>query len=222
MARAAAANSRIQAIADWLKDGGDARTVDQIRADVLLDLLQGLPVPGPDGQAERRVAGDVDTPGVEEHPDDEINGDDIDDSDGDGDGGGLAGGPAGRTSKEGCRDDDPERDLAGLPDADPDFTDLTWPDPGDRPPDEHDPPDPDGIGRSGAEPSDADGPDDDTGRDAGGDTAAARPPTPATPAAVAPRPARPAGLDRRVAGGGSGRVVRAASVDSPSSPVAWS
>ena len=86
-ARAAAANSRIQAIADWLKDAGDARTVDQIRADVLLDLLQGLPVPGPDGQTDRPVAGDVDTPGVEDHPDDEINGDDSGDDDGDEDGG---------------------------------------------------------------------------------------------------------------------------------------
>ena len=55
-ARAAAANSRIQAIADWIKDGGDTRTVDQIRADVLLDLLQGPPVPGPDGQPRHHRA----------------------------------------------------------------------------------------------------------------------------------------------------------------------
>ena len=94
-ARAAAANSRIQAIADWVKDGGDQRTVDQIRADVLLDLLQGLPVPGPDGQTGRPVPGDVARSGVEDHPDHEINGDDIDGDDigGDGDGGEGGGGP---------------------------------------------------------------------------------------------------------------------------------
>ena len=73
-ARAAAAAARIQAIADWVKDGGDIRTVDQIRADVLLDLLQGLPVPGPDGQYGRPVPGDVDTPGAEQHPSEDING----------------------------------------------------------------------------------------------------------------------------------------------------
>ena len=89
-ARAAAANSRIQAIADWIKDGGDTRTVDQIRADILLDLLQGLPVPGPDGQILHHLPGDPDHPGTEDHPDHEINGDhtddDTDDDNGDGDG----------------------------------------------------------------------------------------------------------------------------------------
>ena len=74
-ARAAAANSRIQAIADWIKDGGDTRTVDQIRADILLDLLQGRPVPGPDGQLLHHLPGDPDHPGTEDHPDHEINGD---------------------------------------------------------------------------------------------------------------------------------------------------
>ena len=78
-ARAAAANSRIQAIADWLKDGGDHRTIDQIRADILLDLLQGLPVPGPDGQDPHHLPGDPDQPGIEDHPDHEINGDRTDD-----------------------------------------------------------------------------------------------------------------------------------------------
>ena len=155
-ARAAAANSRIQAIADWVKDGGDARTVDQIRADVLLDLLQGLPVPGPDGQTGRPVAGDVDTPGVEDHPDHEINGDD------------HRRRQRGRrrrrrwwpgfgeAAQADCRaltsEHDRERDLAGLADADPDFTGLTWPDVGDPPPDEPDPPDghdpPDGPTRA--------------------------------------------------------------------------
>jgi hypothetical protein len=142
-ARAAAANSRIQAIADWLKDGGDHRTIDQIRADILLDLLQGLPVPGPDGQADRPVAGDVDTPGVEDHPDDEINGDNNDNDSGDENSGDTLPGPKARPGHDPDRDKERERerDLACLPDADPDFTDLTWPEPGDRPPAEHDPPD---------------------------------------------------------------------------------
>ena len=78
-ARAAAANSRIQAIADWLKDSGDRRTIDQIRADILLDLLQGHPIPGPDGQVLHHLPGDPDEPGTEDHPDHEINGDSTDD-----------------------------------------------------------------------------------------------------------------------------------------------
>jgi hypothetical protein len=53
--RAAAAWERVNAIADELKRGGDARPIDQIRADVYLDLLHGhehseadtdQPVPG--------------------------------------------------------------------------------------------------------------------------------------------------------------------------------
>ncbi len=60
--RAAAADGRIQAIADWLKDNGDERSMDQLRADIALDLLQGLPVPGPDGQDPRPLPGDVDHP----------------------------------------------------------------------------------------------------------------------------------------------------------------
>src|SRR5690606_35027838 len=34
------------------------RSLDQIRADTLLDLIQGLPVPGPDGQDHRLLPGD--------------------------------------------------------------------------------------------------------------------------------------------------------------------
>jgi len=64
--RAAAAHGRIQAIADWLKDDGDERGIDQLRADILLDLLQGLPVPGPDGQDHHPLPGDPDHP---DHPD---------------------------------------------------------------------------------------------------------------------------------------------------------
>jgi len=51
--RAMAAFGRVDAIARWLKDSGDTRTLEQLRADVALDLLQGLPVPGPDGQTDR-------------------------------------------------------------------------------------------------------------------------------------------------------------------------
>src|SRR5690606_8701764 len=56
--RAAAAAARIRAIADWIKHAGDPRSLDQIRADTLLDLIQGLPVPGPDGQDHRLLPGD--------------------------------------------------------------------------------------------------------------------------------------------------------------------
>jgi hypothetical protein len=51
--RTAAAFGRVDAIARWLKDTGDERTLEQLRADIMLDLLQGLPVPGPDGQTDR-------------------------------------------------------------------------------------------------------------------------------------------------------------------------
>jgi hypothetical protein len=52
--RTMAAWGRVDAIARWLKDqDGETRTLEQLRADVALDLLQGLPVPGPDGQTER-------------------------------------------------------------------------------------------------------------------------------------------------------------------------
>jgi len=61
--RAAAANGRIQAIADWMKDDGDERDISQLRADILLDLLQGhQPVPGPDGQDQHPLPGDPDHP----------------------------------------------------------------------------------------------------------------------------------------------------------------
>src|SRR5690606_40568564 len=56
--RAAAAAARIRAIADWIKHAGDPRSLEQIRADTLLDLLQVLPVPGPDGQDHRLLPGD--------------------------------------------------------------------------------------------------------------------------------------------------------------------
>jgi hypothetical protein len=52
--RSMAAFGRVDAIARWLKDQQDeTRTLEQLRADVALDLLQGLPVPGPDGQTDR-------------------------------------------------------------------------------------------------------------------------------------------------------------------------
>jgi hypothetical protein len=40
--RAAAAFERVDAVARGIKQAGDARTLDQLRADVLLDLLQGV------------------------------------------------------------------------------------------------------------------------------------------------------------------------------------
>jgi hypothetical protein len=51
--RSMAAWGRVDAIARWLKDTGDQRTLEQLRADVALDLLQGLPVSGPDGQTDQ-------------------------------------------------------------------------------------------------------------------------------------------------------------------------
>jgi len=65
--RAAAAHGRIQAIADWMKDDGDERGIDQLRADILLDLIQGLPVPGPDGQDQHPLPGDPDHPDHVDH-----------------------------------------------------------------------------------------------------------------------------------------------------------
>ena len=72
--------------------------------------------------------------------------------------------PGGRSPLPSSRHDR-RRDLAGLADADPDFTGLTWPDVGDAPPDEPDPPEPDDTRRPEAGPADADSPDDDTGKD---------------------------------------------------------
>jgi hypothetical protein len=52
--RSMAAFGRVDAIARWFKDqDGETRTLEQLRADVALDLLQGLPVPGPDGQTDQ-------------------------------------------------------------------------------------------------------------------------------------------------------------------------
>jgi hypothetical protein len=48
--RAEQAFGRVHAIATAIKNRGDDRLLDQIRLDVALDLLQGIPVPGPDGQ----------------------------------------------------------------------------------------------------------------------------------------------------------------------------
>jgi Domain of unknown function (DUF222) len=48
--RAEQALGRVHAIATAIKDRGDGRLLDQIRSDVTLDLLQGIPIPGPDGQ----------------------------------------------------------------------------------------------------------------------------------------------------------------------------
>jgi Domain of unknown function (DUF222) len=76
--RAAAANGRIQAIADWLKDDGDERDIDQLRADILLDLIQGLPVPGPDGQDPHPLPGDPDHPDQPDHVEDDPDPDGID------------------------------------------------------------------------------------------------------------------------------------------------
>lgn len=56
--RAAAVNARIQAIADAAKEQGDQHCIDQLRANTVLDLLQGLAVPGFDGQDARPIPGD--------------------------------------------------------------------------------------------------------------------------------------------------------------------
>jgi hypothetical protein len=61
--RTMAAFGRVDAIARWLKDSGDQRTLEQLRADVTLDLLQGLPIPGPDGQTDRPTPAGAGAPG---------------------------------------------------------------------------------------------------------------------------------------------------------------
>jgi hypothetical protein len=48
--RAEQAFGRVHTIATQLQNRGDERLLDQIRTDVALDLLQGIPIPGPDGQ----------------------------------------------------------------------------------------------------------------------------------------------------------------------------
>jgi hypothetical protein len=53
--RAEQAFGRVHAIAVQIKNRGDERLLDQIRTDVALDLLQGIPIPGPDGQDEQRT-----------------------------------------------------------------------------------------------------------------------------------------------------------------------
>jgi len=64
--RAEQAFGRVHAIATGIKVRGDERGLDQIRADVALDLLQGLPVPGPDGQdAQKTPTGAGGGPSVE-------------------------------------------------------------------------------------------------------------------------------------------------------------